>query len=395
MVDFDLPAVEVDLQQGASGVLQIGGEQVGRLPVVEFAAFPFAIGGGSHDEEAERDATGTSAPVDVQYLFVADLAALAPVEELGLLPSLGLILAHQFWGEGAGSVKAAGRLRSEETEARILTCPGDQFGALARGAEASTVTKAAVQGQHQDLPEAAGFVQSLAQGGEALDKTLREVMKLAQPFILLPGFRAGLSGRLLQGCGLGKANGQSPATGIAPSMQGDEQGSLQKAQAAHQVQMEEGREGIALIKRLGNGAACLAQASIVDRHPHQAAGTIGAGTAEHGGKQGLGVPPATCVEKILARPTALLAPVRPDDARQTASAQAHQRTERLAHGAAQGAGLGETGVPVRHDLRPGSQERHEASGRTAKVFLPVRRKRSPRATFLVREETKLSRSTRR
>src|ERR1017187_10097495 len=45
------------------------------------------------------------------------------------------------------------------------------------------------------------------------------------------------------------------------------------------------------------------------------------------------------------------------------------------------------------DVQEGRQESHRASGRRAKVFFSVRKKRSWRATFLVREETRLSRST--
>src|ERR1019366_11247 len=109
--------------------------------------------------------------------------------------------------------------------------------------------------------------------------------------------------------------------------------------------------------------------------------------------QRLRFPTATRVEKVLARPTALLAALRPDNARKTAPAHADQRTQGLAHGALESALLGETRRPVGHDLRPGGEESHRASGRKPNVFLPVRRKRSPRATFLVREETRLSRST--
>src|SRR5208337_1138726 len=78
---------------------------------------------------------------------------------------------------------------------------------------------------------------------------------------------------------------------------------------------------------------------------------------------------------------------------QTAPAHADQGSQGLTHGATHGALLRETGAPVRHDLRPSGQKSHRASGRKPKVFLPVRRKRSSRATFLVREETRLSRST--
>src|ERR1019366_7091577 len=190
-----------------------------------------------------------------------------------------------------------------------------------------------------------------------------------------------------------KVHGQGATTGVAPSMQGQQQRSLQKTQAPHEVDMKGGREGIAVIARLGNGATGLAQAGVVDRHAYQAARTIGQGPPPHACEQGLRFPTTTRVEKVLARPTALLAALGPDDARQTTPAHADQGAQGLARGATEGARLGETGSPVGHDLRPCGEESHRASGRKPNVFLPVRRKRSLRATFLVREETRLSRST--
>src|SRR5208337_395940 len=107
VVDFDLPAVEINLQELFGGSLQVSGQQVSRLAVVESTAFTFAIGGGSDDQQAERDASCTPAPVHLGHFFVADLAPLAPVEQLGLFPGPGLILAHLFGGERLGVVEAA------------------------------------------------------------------------------------------------------------------------------------------------------------------------------------------------------------------------------------------------------------------------------------------------
>ena len=115
-------------------------------------------------------------------------------------------------------------------------------------------------------------------------------MQLAHLFIFLPSFRTGLAGRLLQRRRLFKAHGQSATTNVALPMQGQQQRSLQKAQAAHEVDMKGGREGIAVIARLGNGAAGLAQAGVVDGDAHQAAGTIGQGAPPHARKQASAVP---------------------------------------------------------------------------------------------------------
>src|SRR5208282_1405654 len=116
VVDFDLPAVEVDLQQLGGGVPEVGGEQIGGLTVVEFGAFPFAIGGRRHDEEAEGNLAGAPPPMDLRYLFITDAAALASVEQLGLFPGVGLVLPDLLGSKGGERVKAAGRLGSTKTE---------------------------------------------------------------------------------------------------------------------------------------------------------------------------------------------------------------------------------------------------------------------------------------
>ena len=51
VVDLDLPAVEINLQQWLGGAVEIGGQQVGGLTVVESTALALAIGGGSHDQQ--------------------------------------------------------------------------------------------------------------------------------------------------------------------------------------------------------------------------------------------------------------------------------------------------------------------------------------------------------
>ena len=50
VVDLDLPAVEINLQQLFGGALEIGGQQIGGLTVVETTAFAFTLRGGSHDQ---------------------------------------------------------------------------------------------------------------------------------------------------------------------------------------------------------------------------------------------------------------------------------------------------------------------------------------------------------
>src|ERR1035437_4330029 len=157
--------------------------------------------------------------------------------------------------------------------------------------------------------------------------------------------------------------------------------------------MEGRRERVALIERLLDTATGLGQARVIYRDAHQLSGTVSQGPFEDGSKQLLRLPLTTRMQKILRAPTAILAAVGPDDARQATPAQTHQGTESLADRAQEGALLREYGAPVPGNGEECGQQGHRASGRRAKVFFSGRRNRSPRTTFLVSEETRLSRST--
>lgn len=176
-------------------------------------------------------------------------------------------------------------------------------------------------------------------------------------------------------------------------MQRQQQGSLQEAQAQHQIDVKRRRERIALIERLGNRATRFAQPGIVQRHPHQPLRTVRQGSLQNRLEQLLRLPLAARMEEILGTPTPVLAAVGPNDAGQAAAPHTDQGTERLPYGTLKGALLREHTAPVFDDGEELRQEAHRASAFKEKVFLSGRRKRSPRATFLVREETRLSRST--
>src|ERR1039458_9964059 len=63
MIDFDLPTVEVDLQQLLDGMLEIGGQQESRLAIIQLAALTLAVGSGRHYLQSQwapaRAAAGT------------------------------------------------------------------------------------------------------------------------------------------------------------------------------------------------------------------------------------------------------------------------------------------------------------------------------------------------
>src|ERR1035441_2424298 len=393
MIDFDLPTVEVDLQQLLDGMLEIGGQQESRLAIIQLAALTLAVGSGRHYQQSQWAPARAALPVHPGHLFVAYFSPPAPIEDFGLLPSPLLILPHLLGSEFLGAVKAAPPLRGSPAQHRILARAGDQLGAIPRGAEARAVAETAVAGQHQNLLLASGQIQFLAQLAHHPHEALREVVLFDGLLIFLPGLRFGFARRLLDPGHFLEADGQSPRADRRQAIGGHQQGSLQEAQPQHQIHMEGRRQRIALIERLLDTATGLAQAGIIYRYAHQPARAVRQRPLKDGTKQLLGLPITTGMKKVLGAPTAKLAAVGPNDAGQTPSAQTHQRAQSLANGTLEGARLREDGAPTGGDIQESCQQSHRASGRRLKVFFSVRRKRSWRATFLVREETRLSRST--
>ncbi len=73
-----------------------------------------AIGGGSQNEQAQRALFGAALPVHRGNLFIAHLAALAAIEDLGGFPDDVLVLAHLLGVELFEGVKPAGILGGAE-----------------------------------------------------------------------------------------------------------------------------------------------------------------------------------------------------------------------------------------------------------------------------------------
>ena len=128
-------------------------------------------------------------------------------------------------------------------------------------------------------------------------------------------------------------------------MQRNQQRGLQVTQSPQQADMKRRRERIALIERLPNLGAALAQAGLVDRHPGQPPVAQRQSALEDRREQLLRLPTPTRVEKVFAAAAALFAAVGPDDARESVAADADETAEALAHGARISALLGETRAP--------------------------------------------------
>ena len=92
VIDLDLPAVEIDLQQLLEGTAQIAGKQVRWIAIVQLPALGFAIGRRRDYDETKGALLGSALPVHLGDFFIADLAALATVKDLGGFPGSALVL---------------------------------------------------------------------------------------------------------------------------------------------------------------------------------------------------------------------------------------------------------------------------------------------------------------
>src|SRR5262249_43496516 len=90
----------------------------------------------------------------------------------------------------------------------------------------------------------------------------------------------------------------------------------------------------------------LPQAGIIESHADQPLRAVGQSPFQDRSKQLLRFPLAARVKEILRAPTAVLAAVSPNNARQAATAEADQRTQCLAHGAMKRALLRKYAAPV-------------------------------------------------
>src|SRR5262245_14900016 len=93
MVDLNLPAVEVVLEQLFRRGLQVGTQEVGGPPVIEARTNRHFVGKRRNDDEAQKASCGTTSPEHVIKDFVTNLALFGSEADAGLLPSQAIRLA--------------------------------------------------------------------------------------------------------------------------------------------------------------------------------------------------------------------------------------------------------------------------------------------------------------
>src|SRR5436190_22030141 len=103
MIHFDLPAVEVDLDECLSRGFEIIGKKVGRIPIGP--AVRRFVRLRSDDNQPQRSFATAAPPEHTAHLFVTDGAKLASVEDAGLAPGDGVILTDLLGSEAIRAVR--------------------------------------------------------------------------------------------------------------------------------------------------------------------------------------------------------------------------------------------------------------------------------------------------
>ena len=269
--------------------------------------------------------------------------------DAGHLPRIHWTTSPESAGSKLGGVVEAPQARRGPSARHgVFAAADDQLGAVARGRKDGAVGEAAVPGQDQSLQAASSRIQRLAQLPHQVGEATRQVVLLDLRAITLPLFGQGLIlwvglvrpvGWLLASCFAARAfddrdllelDWQGAATDTGAPVERHPQRGLQKAQAEHQVGMKGGRQRIVLIEGRPDQTAALAQARVVDGHPHPSARAVSQPALQDRGKQLLRLPADAGMREVFGAPVALGPALGPDDAGQGAASQANQRTQPLA-----------------------------------------------------------------
>src|SRR5271155_1541198 len=186
MVDFDLPTIEVDLQELAHRPGDDCSEQESGPAIIPTATLQFAITSGSDHQQTEQPLACAPLPEDPADFFVFHLTAFSAVKDFGGLPGLGLVEPHLLGSKLFYPVETARPIVGAETEFDVLARAGDQLHTLHHGCEDGAVAETAIHRQQQNLFGGATSVEGGAQAPHEVYEAGREIMQLLSGPILLP-----------------------------------------------------------------------------------------------------------------------------------------------------------------------------------------------------------------
>src|SRR5262252_335790 len=146
LIDFDLPTIEVGLEDLNDIGGRIGNQQVGRLAV---ETMPMSVIGQRRDDnQTQRAPLSATTPEERANGFVTELMRTASGKYGGALPRNGVVLAHLFGGSQilaveARSTSARGRFR-QSRQVDVFTCTSDQYGAFGDSAQHGEIAVAGI-----------------------------------------------------------------------------------------------------------------------------------------------------------------------------------------------------------------------------------------------------------
>src|SRR5215207_7233057 len=394
VIDFDLPAIKAGLDQQLRAGKQIRGQEVSRLAVVGARMFGKLVRHGSNHQQAQGLGAAAALPQYSLHLFIFHLPTLAAEVHLQALPGALWLLAHLFGRESVLIIFAALAAGRREAKARIFAAAGQHLDIWYLSAEDRLITEAAISNHQQQTASGASFVQIRAQATHHLQRLPREILHLLELFVFLALLFAGALARLLQNRCCLKANRNGARRVIAFTMMRKQQRSLQETQAKQEIHMKGRRQRVTLPGGARNLSAGLFQLGVIYRghdRPFRIALQM---LIDDWLKQALRLPAAAREELVVGAPILSAAPQHTKRARDGASAQDTRQGKRVLHGAAVSAGAWESQAPapVQQAVQLGAEHCYSPPF-SAKTFLSVRTKRSPRLTFLTSVETIDSRSS--
>src|SRR5947209_10047116 len=166
MIDLNLPAVQIHLQQLDGGGALIGGQQKGRTPIAESAVFSAPIRDWSYHQQPKPSWTGPALPQHLLDFLVAQLPALAAMPEWDALPRQALVLTDLLRCELFLRIPSTGAGRSRSAQPHIGPRAAEQVEAVQRRAEQCAVAEAAIACDQQGFALCSGLIQTRSQAGQ-------------------------------------------------------------------------------------------------------------------------------------------------------------------------------------------------------------------------------------
>src|SRR5438876_2644267 len=263
MIDLDLPAIKVSLQQTRDRTFQVRGQQISGVAVVGARLLRQLVRLGRHHDQPQGAGAGGPLPQHPRHQLVANPAPLSRIAKAGALPGVMVLLADLL-GRQDLSVLAALASGGGKAQPGVLAAAGQQGDAFPFGAEHGAVAIASIQAHDQRAlvrPLLIQLVTLLAQQRHGSSREVVFLLLLAIVLLLL--FRSPFA-RFADHWRLFKANGQATGVIVPLLVMRKQQAHLDEPLPPTQIDVEGRRQGIPLPAGTGNLFARPGPSRVVD-----------------------------------------------------------------------------------------------------------------------------------